>query len=141
MTKPLEQAIPLGLNRGVKDEYFADFGAQLHYAIDGSLIDPSSYSEDQDPKTLPNYDHSNPVILRVGEPQTLPYWDEDLLQPLIDREEFAHPKMKEQIDGWIKDGLESHDLIAKVREAGGLVTMKDFGFDPKKKEATQATGG
>jgi hypothetical protein len=146
MTKPLEQAIPLGLGRGVKEEYFFDFGDQLHFAKDGSRINPFVKDEKGeetyiDPKTLPNYDHSNPVILQAGKPQDMPYLDEELMQALVDRGEFAHPKMQEQIEGWIKEGLESHDLIAKVREAGGLVTMKDFGFTPAEKVTNKSEAG
>jgi hypothetical protein len=62
----------------------------------------------------------------------MPLYDPDALKELVKREEFARPDMQQQITGWIeKDKLESYDLIAKVKEAGGLVTFADFGLqDP-----------
>jgi hypothetical protein len=134
MTKPLDTAIALGKGRGVKEIYYLiNYGDKYHFNSKGKLISPwpnGPEGEWVNPKTNPDYHHSEIVPFQAGKPQLLPVWDETELRALVDREEFARPDMQEKINEWIKGGLESHDLIAKVREAAGLVTLKDFGLGP-----------
>lgn len=140
----LDTAIALGKGRGVKEIYYLiNYGDMYHFDKKGKLVNPWSTGEYVDPKTLPDYDHSEIVPFQAGKTQLLPVWDETELRALVDREEFARPDMQAQIDKWIKSGLESHDLIAKVRETGGLVTLKDFGLKPLDEpgEIAPTTGG
>ena len=130
---PLQTAIPLGRNRGAKEAYH--FGNFLSYiGKDGQEINPwvkDANGEDKwvDPKTDPNYDHTEALAFKPGEVAKLPHWDKDFISEMLAVEDFARPGLLEKVQGWIKDGLESHDLIAKVREEKGLVTLKDFGID------------
>ncbi|MBA3829891.1 MAG: hypothetical protein H0X33_13205 [Taibaiella sp.] len=67
--------------------------------------------------------------LYVGKLTNLPVWDEPTLRTAIATENFAHPKMEEQINGWLNEGIESHALYEKVKEAKGLLTLKDVGLE------------
>jgi hypothetical protein len=69
--------------------------------------------------------------LTIGKPFQLPIWDDDLLRKMADMEEFARPGMEKQISQWLGEGIESHELIAKVRESKGLITLSDVGLDPQ----------
>jgi hypothetical protein len=133
----LNKAIPLGKGRGSKEIYFFDLGDMLHFDKKGEPLDPFATGEYVDPKTLPNYDHSEIVPFQAGKPQTLPYWDEDLLRAFVAREEFARPGMAEKITKWIEEGYESHDLIDLVRKEGGLITLADVGLKPLNEESAQ----
>jgi hypothetical protein len=83
-------------------------GDMLHFDRKGEPIVPFDEAGNYvDPKTLPNYDHSEIVPFQAGVPQLLPYWDEDLLRAFVEREEFARPGLQEKIDGWIKDGTKA----------------------------------
>jgi hypothetical protein len=126
----LNTAIPLGRGRGSREIYFFDLGDMLHFDKKGNPLDPFATGEYVDPKTLPEYDHSEIVPFQAGVPQLLPYWDEDLLRAFVAREEFARPGLQEKIDGWIAQGYESHDLIDLVRKEGGLITLADVGLKP-----------
>jgi hypothetical protein len=147
MPKPgLQKAIPLGKGRGTKEIYFFDLGDLLHFDRKGEPIDPFNEGGNYvDPKTLSEYDHSEIVPFQAGVPQLLPYWDDDLLREFVEREEFARPGLQEKIDGWIEEGIESHDLIDLVRKEGGLITLTDVGLSPLKEETNpqeeSPTGG
>jgi hypothetical protein len=136
----LEQAIALGKGRGAKEVYHFLSGLN-HYTREGKRINPWATGQYVDPKTDPNYDRTEPVAYQAGVLQDMPVWDEELLRDFVDREEFARPdpELQKKIEGWIKSGLESHELIAKVRDAGGLVTLQDFGLKPLKEESTDTT--
>jgi hypothetical protein len=109
-SNPLQTAIPLGRGRGTQEVYH--FSAFLRYiGKDGKEINPWSSGEWVDPKADPNYDHTEPLAFKIGE--------------VVD------------IAGWIKDGLESYDLVAKVREEKGLVTLKDFGVEEAPAQAQE----
>jgi hypothetical protein len=137
----LEQAIALGKGRGTQEVYHFLNGFK-YYTKDGKTINPWSTGTYVDPQTDPNYDRTEPLPYQAGVAQDMPVWDEGLLREYIDRAEFARPDMQEQISKWIKSGLESHELIAKVKDAGGLVTLADFGLKPLKEEkAVEAQGG
>jgi hypothetical protein len=139
----LEQAIALGKGRGTQEVYHFLNGFK-YFTKEGKRINPYASGEYVDPRTNPDYDRTEPLAYQAGVVQDMPVWDEELLREYIDREEFARPdpELQKKIDGWIKSGLESHELIAKVKDAGGLVTLADFGLKPLKEEkAVEAQGG
>ncbi len=128
----LEMAIALGKGRGTKEVYFYDTGL-LFFDKNGNRMEVTQDDKGNvvDPRTLPTYDHTEAIPMQAGRLQYMPLHDPETLTALIANEEFARPAFQDQITGWIKDGLESYDLIAKVKEAGGLVTYSDFGLtDP-----------
>lgn len=131
----LEQAIALGKGRGAREVYHFLNGFR-YYTKDGKTFNPWATGKYIDPKTDPNYDRTEPMPYQAGFVQDMPVWDEELLREYINRDEFARPdpELQKKIEGWIKSGLESHELIAKVREAGGLVTLADFGLKPIKED-------
>jgi hypothetical protein len=135
-SNPLQTAIPLGRGRGTQEVYH--FSAFLRYiGKDGKEINPWSSGEWVDPKADPNYDHTEPRAFKIGEVVDMPYWDSEFIKDMLAIEDFARPGMAEKIAGWIKDGLESYDLVAKVREEKGLVTLKDFGVEEAPAQAQE----
>lgn len=133
----LEQAIALGKGRGVKEPYFFDLGL-FYFDKDGNVM-PVTQDEkgnDIDPKTLPNYDHTEPLPFQAGRLQYMPTGDKEALVELINRREFARPDMQDKIDELIGQGFESYDLIAEVDKLGGLVTLADFGLEAPTVDST-----
>lgn len=136
----LEKVIALGVGRGVKEIYFFDLDDVLYFDKQGNLMDPFATGDYVDPKTLPTYDHWEIVPFQAGKEQSFPFYSEEAKRAVVERAEFARVDMLDQITGWIKEGLESHDLVAKVREAGGLITLEDVGIamvDDTKKSKKQ----
>ncbi len=126
MTKPKQTAIFIG--KGLtKDEgpSFMDWG-RIAIDADGNPLG----LEDM---LAANFDRSTikegSPALYVGKLTNLPVWDEPTLRTAIATENFAHPKMEEQINGWLNEGIESHALYEKVKEAKGLLTLKDVGLE------------
>jgi len=126
----LDKAIPLGKGRAASEVYYIDTWPLSYFDKQGNSINPWVNDEFVDPTTLPGYDHKEITPLQAGKLQILPTWDEGLLRVMVAMEEFARPDMQAQIDGWLARGLESHELIAKVKEAGGLLGLKDIGLEP-----------
>lgn len=126
----LQEVIALGAGRGVKEVYFFDLDDMLCFDKSGNYMDPFATGEYIDPRTLPDYDHTEPVPFQAGKVQKFLFFDEQSIRDAVAREEFARVDMLDRVTGWIKEGYESYDLVAKVKEAGGLITLKDAGLEP-----------
>lgn len=136
----LQHAIPLGRGRGAGEVYH--FGNFLKFITkDGNIINPWATGQWVDPKLDPNYDHTTALEFQAGQLTDMPYWDKDFIREMLAVEDFARPGTAEKIAKWIKDGNESFDLIAKVKEDGGLVTLKDFGLEITNTETEEVQGG
>jgi hypothetical protein len=69
----------------------------------------------------------------------MPFWDEAALRDAIASENFANPKMEEQINGWLNEGIEGEKLYQKIKEAKGLLTLKDVGLEEENAPAQDET--
>lgn len=135
----LQEVVALGVGRGVKDVYFFDLDDRLYFDKNGQYMDPFASGTYVDPKTLSEYDHSEIVPFQAGKVQKFLFFDEASIRDAVGRAEFARVDMLDKITEWINSGLESDDLVAKVREAGGLITLKDVGLEVETKK--KSSGG
>jgi hypothetical protein len=95
---------------------------------DGNLVDTDTLPEDAD---MGAYKMGG-IALNVGQQNYLPTWFEDnsKLIAAIASENFAHPRMQDQINQWLEQGIQGDALHDAVKEAKGLITLKDVGLDP-----------
>jgi hypothetical protein len=124
--KPVQQGIFIG--RGLYKDAPASFmnWGRIWIDQDNNPVDLDSLPNDFDRSTLKE---GSPALF-VGKANPMPVWDEEVLRAAIASENFAHPRMEEQINGWLDQGIESHALYEKVKEAKGLLTLKDVGLEP-----------
>lgn len=143
----LREVIALGVGRGAREVYFFDLDDLLCFDKAGNYMDPFATGEYIDPSTLPDYDHAEPVPFQAGKVQKFLFSDEQSIRDVVAREEFARMDMLDKITEWIKEGYESYDLVAKVKEAGGLITLADAGVgvvetdDTANKKNSKKSGG
>lgn len=125
MTKPKESAVFIGrgLSRN-EGPSFMNWG-RIWLDMDNNPVDLEALPGDFDRSTI----KEGSVALSVGKSNILPVWDEATLRAAVASENFAHPKMEEQINAWLDEGIESHDLHAKIKEAKGLLSLKDVGLE------------
>ena len=139
--KPVSQGIFIG--RGLTRDAPPSFMNWGFSPVDreGNLVDTDNLPEGTDPASL----KLGAPSLMVGKQNYMPFWDEDALRRAVKGENFAHPKMQEQIDGWLNEGVESEALYQKIKEAKGLLTLKDVGLEElpasEAKPGTEKTGG
>jgi hypothetical protein len=125
MAKPKESAVFIGrgLSRN-EGPSFMSWG-RIWIDADNNPVDLEALPPDFNRSTI----KEGSVALSVGKSNILPVWDELTLRTAVASENFAHPRMEEQINGWLDEGIESHALYAKVKEAGGLLSLKDVGLE------------
>jgi hypothetical protein len=125
MTKPTQTAIFIG--RGLPKEAPASFmnWGFVNLDADGNFVDVASLPEDYDMGAL----KLGGIPLLVGKENVLPTWDENKLREAVASENFARPKMQEQIDQWLNEVATGDELYEKVKEAKGLLTLKDVGLE------------
>jgi hypothetical protein len=107
---------------------------------DGNLVDVENLPTDAD---LVELKLGAPALV-VGKKNYMPFWDDTALRAAVTSENFAHPKMEEQINTWLDEGIEGEALYQKVKEAKGLITLKDLGFEelpPEDGQDTTKQGG
>lgn len=126
--KPVEKGIFLG--RGLPKDApasFMDWGF-VTLDQDGNFVDMESLPPDTD---IGGFKMGG-IALKVGQPNLLPTWGESTskLIAAVASENFAHPKMQEQINQWLEEVASGDELYQKVKEAKGLITLKDVGLDP-----------
>jgi hypothetical protein len=101
---------------------------------EGNLVDLDNLPAGTDPVSLKL---GAPALL-VGKQNYMPFWNKAALRDAVASENFAHPRMEEQINGWLSEGIESEKLYQKIKEAKGLLTLKDVGLEGEEKEVTPA---
>lgn len=123
--KPVSKAVFIG--RGLTKDTGPSFMNWGFSPIDtdGNLVDPENLPTDAD---LVELKLGAPALL-VGKPNYMPFWDDTALRSAVASENFAHPKMEEQINAWLSEGIEGEALHDRVRDAKGLITLKDLGFE------------
>jgi hypothetical protein len=126
--KPVERGIFLG--RGLSKyagDSFMDWGF-VTIDADGNVVDTESLPEGAD---MSGYTMGG-IALRIGQSNLLPTWFDDnaKLIAAVASENFAHPRMQAQIDQWLTEVETGDELYEKVKEAKGLITLKDVGLDP-----------
>jgi hypothetical protein len=106
---------------------FMDWGF-VNLDKDGNRVDVASLPPDADLGSL----KLGGISLLVGKQNLMPTWKEaaNKLRAAIESENFANPGMQEQIDQWLSKGIEGEALHDKVKEAKGLLTLKDVGLAP-----------
>jgi hypothetical protein len=133
---PIEKAIFLGRELPIDAaNTFAGWGF-MYTDAEGNRVDPDTLPADHDPGSIKRLG----VALNIGQQNYLPYWaDEKILRDAVASENFAHPRMQEQIDGWVKEVSNGSELYQKVKEARGLITLKDVGLEPVDEPAQEET--
>jgi hypothetical protein len=123
--KPVSEAIFLG--RGLTRDTRPSFMNWGFSPIDkdGNLVEVDNIPTDAD---LVELKLGAPALI-VGKRNYMPFWDDAALRGAVASENFAHPKMEEQINAWLDAGIEGEALYQKVKEAKGLITLKDLGFE------------
>jgi hypothetical protein len=137
MSKPIVSGIFIG--RGLYKDAPASFmnWGRIWIDQDNNPVDFDSLPPDFDRSTIKE---GGPALF-VGKLNPMPVWDEGVLRAAIASENFAHPKMEEQINAWLNEGIESHALYEKVKEAGGLLTLEDVGLKPLKENLVEVKQG
>lgn len=135
--KPVTEAIFLG--KGLSKDTGPSFMNWGFSPVDkdGNLVDIDNLPTDAD---LVSLKLGAPALL-VGKKNYMPFWDDTALRNAVASENFAHPKMEEQINGWLNEGIEGDALHAKVKEAKGLITLKDVGLEEVPATGETPTGG
>jgi hypothetical protein len=135
--RPATQGIFLG--RGLSKDTGPSFMNWGRIAIDqdNNPVDPDNLPADYDRSTIKV---GAPALL-VGKLNFMPVWDEEVLRAAIASENFAHPRMEEQIKAWLDEGIESHALYEKIKEAKGLLTLKDVGLEELAAPVEETKGG
>lgn len=125
LKNPIETAIFLGRELPLDaPPSFAGWGF-MTVDDEGNPIDPDNLPAGYDRGRI----KSVAVALNVGQQNRLPYWaGEKVLRDAVASENFAHPKMQDQINQWVKEVRDGSALQAKVKEAGGLITLSDVGL-------------
>lgn len=126
--KPVQKGIFIG--RGLPKDAPPSFMDWGFVTIDpaGNVVDTESLPEDTD---MGGFTMGG-IALRVGQQNVLPTWGDDTnkLIGAVASENFAHPRMQAQIDQWLTEVENGDELYEKVKEAKGLITLKDVGLDP-----------
>jgi hypothetical protein len=127
--KPVENGIFLGRGyRNTPRTSFMDWGF-VTIDASGNVVDTESLPEDAD---MSAYTMGG-IALRVGQPECFTDLGRGSTNKLIGAvasENFAHPRMQAQIDQWLTEVETGDELYEKVKEAKGLITLKDVGLDP-----------
>jgi hypothetical protein len=123
--KPVTKGIFIG--RGLPKDAPPSFMGWGFSPIDGegNLVDLDNLPAGTDPVSLKL---GAPALL-VGKQNYMPFWNEQALRDAIASENFAHPRMEEQIIKWLDEGVEGEKLYNRIKEAKGLLTLKDVGLD------------
>jgi hypothetical protein len=137
--KPISSAIFLG--RGLPKDAppsFMDWGF-INLDQDGNPVDVEKMPPDADLGGL----RLGGIPLSVGKQNIMPNWEgaEDKLRGAVASENFANPKMQEQIDTWLAEGISGEALHDRVKEAKGLLTLKDVGLEEEETHAPENKGG
>ena len=136
--KPVTEAVFIG--RGLTRDTGPSFMNWGFSPVDkdGNLVDIDNLPTDAD---LVSLKLGAPALL-VGKRNYMPFWDDAALRAAVASENFAHPKMEGQINAWLDEGIEGEALYQKVKEAKGLITLKDLGFEELPPvEESPITGG